>query len=577
MTVAGNRRITRTWRWPVWIALVGLLAFGTAAAVSWRCPFVPRIHDEFSQLLSADTLLHGRMANPRPEVWQPLQSFHIIMNPSYASKYPLGPGLLIAAGIFLLGSPVSGCWFAACICSSSICWMLAGVTNRRWAIFGGLLVAVHPAMQTSWSATLMSGWLTAAASALVLGALLRLRRRFSPIASVVLGMGVAMLALTRPYEGLVYTIVSAGILWCIWHRKPLARRMIDSVRISCLAIVPVGCALAITLLQNQATTGHWTRMPYQVHEQTYGVAPLFIFQHQRNPSMSPEEVPGTLRDYHYGWSLESYTARAGFTGWLLGITQSLYHIVSFWGLSCSLLPLAARPWSSRFRLLQLLFLAIVIQIMASSLVCWVFPHYLAPILPWLVVLSVIGLKHTLHSWKKSTVRKSSSSSPKRERGIQAIGDLGPIAVRIANARPRALWRQSPLVCGLLMWQLAFLSYAAYRLPFRGNREWAIRRHQMERQLLAMPGQHLVLVHYLPDHSFHEEWVYNRAAPAEAAVLWAHGEREEWNQQLISMYGQTHQIWHAYVGQRGPKLIAEDRLQSHFITAPTQASPNNASL
>jgi hypothetical protein len=40
------------------------------------------------------------------------------------------------------------------------------------------------------------------------------------------------------------------------------------------------------------------------------------------------------------------------------------------------------------------------------------------------------------------------------------------------------------------------------------------------QLEATPGGHLVLVHYQPDHSFYEEWVYNAADINNSKIVWA---------------------------------------------------------
>ena len=71
--------------WLFSILTAGVLAVAVAATVTSCVPHVPREHDEFCNLLLADTLLHGRLANPTPEMWQPLQSFHVIMQPSYAA------------------------------------------------------------------------------------------------------------------------------------------------------------------------------------------------------------------------------------------------------------------------------------------------------------------------------------------------------------------------------------------------------------------------------------------------------------------------------------------------------------
>ena len=498
-----------------------MVAFAMAAAVSWLLPFAPRVHDEFSYLLAADTVLHGRLSNPAPQLWQPFQSFHIVLQPSYASKYPLGLTLLVALGWGLFGTPVAGCWLAAGICASSITWMLAGLTSRRWAVLGGLLVACHPPLQLAWSQNLMSGWLTAAGSALLAGGVFRLRRRHSQLAAGISGLGIGILAITRPFEGLVATLLLSLVCWGLWHRRSLANKLWSIARAVPAASMPIATALSLILLQNWAVTGRLGQMSYQLHEQQYGVAPLFVFGQQQVPAMETlGQWPAVVRDFHYGWSLDSFRQRAGFVGWLKGIGESM---AVLWDLRIllTLLPLATIGWWGRFQLPQWLAAAAALQILVSASVCWVFLHYLAPVIPWLVALAALGLRRMFRVFVKA--KWVSVSQPQYFIGM------------------------------LLVAQTMLLVLHSLRNADDDLNAWARHRLRIAQELEQLPGQHLVLVHYSAGHNVHQEWVYNLADLKAAKVLWARGERSDWNSRLIDQYRATHSVWELAADEPVPSI------------------------
>lgn len=508
---------------------VGVVAFAMAAAVSWLLPFAPRVHDEFSYLLAADTLLHGRLANPAPQLWQPFQSFHILLQPSYASKYPLGLTLLIALGWGVWGTPIAGCWLAAGICASSITWMLAGLTSRRWAVLGGLLVACHPPLQLAWSQNLMSGWLTAAGSALLAGGIFRLRRRHSYVAAGISGVGVGLLAITRPFEGLVATVLLSLVCWGLWRGRSFANKLWSIAQAVPPASLPIAAALTLILVQNWEVTGRLSQMSYQLHEQQYGVAPLFVFGQQQVPAMEIQgEWPAVVRDFHYGWSLDSFHDRAGLVGWLKGVGESA---TVLWNLRILLilLPLVTIGWWGRFRLPQWLAAAVALQVLVSASVCWVFLHYLAPVIPWLVALAALGLRRVFRVF--------------------------------ANARWVSLSQPQHFVGMLLAAQTLLLVVHCLRNTDDELSVWARHRARIAQELEQLPGQHLVLVHYSEEHNSHREWVYNLADLDAAKALWARGERSDWNARLIERYRASHSIWELAADAPEPRLELKFRPES----------------
>ena len=171
---------------------------------------VPLVSDEFSHLLLADTLAHGRLANPTHPFWQHFESLHIIQQPHYVSNYFPGQALFLAAGIVALHSAWAGVLAGCAFFLLALYWALRGWMPARWALFGMLLAALRFGIASYWVNAYHGGFVPAAGGALVLGAFERLRRSPSLLNGAALGAGLAILATTRPFEGVAYAAALPG-------------------------------------------------------------------------------------------------------------------------------------------------------------------------------------------------------------------------------------------------------------------------------------------------------------------------------------------------------------------------------
>ncbi len=268
------------------VLTVGLLALVARAALMPVLPTrAPAVSDEFSYLLAADTFSSGRLTNPTHAMWTHFETMHVNQKPTYMSMYPPAQGLVLAAGQKLTGHPWAGVWFSSAVMCAAICWMLQGWLPPYWALLGGLIAVMRIGLFSYWVNSYWGGAVAATGGALLLGALPRIIKRQRAGDSLLLALGVAILANSRPYEGafLCLPVAVALIWWMRGAKRPRALILFGKV------IAPAGLTLALAAgamgYYNRQVTGDPLRMPYQVNRDSYVTGKYFVWD-SVNPSRS---------------------------------------------------------------------------------------------------------------------------------------------------------------------------------------------------------------------------------------------------------------------------------------------------
>ena len=370
----------RSW---LFVTLIGFIAFLGSAAVGLLVGISePKFHDEFSYLLAAETFAHGRLTNPTHPMWVHFESFHLIHQPTYMSKYPPAQGLALAAGQLMGGHPIIGVWPTFGLMCAAICWMLFAWVPPRWTIFGGVLVLINPVLGIAgyWAQSYWGGAVAATGGALVLGGTKRLMRQPSVCDSLLTGFGLAILANSRPFEGMLVSLPASIFLLIriVSQRRQEAWNSIGRIA------VPIFVVLTVTILAmgfyNLRVTGNPLRMPYQIHEETYG---MVHFLWQKLPPQ-PEYRHKVIRDFHTTYALSFYTSQRSVSGFLL---DGVYPVLSleFRALNIFLIPIIIAfpvliPWTFRNRWARRVLLIYFVLILSLLAATFKNMHYLAPIM-----------------------------------------------------------------------------------------------------------------------------------------------------------------------------------------------------
>ncbi|QDU07035.1 hypothetical protein [Gimesia aquarii] len=484
----------------------------------------PIVHDEYAYVLAADTFASGRLTNPTHPLWEHFESFHIIQRPSYQAKYPPGQGAALAIGQVLFGFPIVGAWLAMAAANGAIFWMLCGWVPRRWAVYGGFLSTLNATFLIMWGQSYWGGQVALLGGALLYGAYPRLKKKPQISTSFILGVGLIILANSRPYEGLLAALPIAIALLCWLFGK---QRPGWSVAVSRI-IIPIVAILIPAFLwmgyYNYRVTGSITTLPYQAWVDQYYPTSMEGLIFSAKKETASKEPPRII----YGYDSAAHQAEPKFELQFTSVKMSLFmkllrFDITYTG-SYVIILICFCGIGALFRKRETLFALLISMLL---IVCAVSqntsgnPHYIAPIGCLLILLQIQCLRY-VYQWKRNW------------------RPVGKMLVAIT------------LVLTALSTITMTASYANPN-PTTAFHSWATEKQQILKKLADMGGKHLILVKYNRDHNIHQEWVYNRADIDESKVIWARVLEPEKNKKLID-YFKDRSIWIIEVDQPEIRLI-----------------------
>jgi hypothetical protein len=503
--------------------------------------------DDFSYLLLGDTLAHFRLTNPAHPMHRFFETLFILQEPSYSSIYPLGPGLALAFGQLVFHEPWVGIAISLAAFTSLCYWMLRAWTTPGWALVGGALAVIEFGPFNHWMNTYWGGALAAAAGCLVFGSMPRLKNRWQIRDAILLGIGLAIHVLTRPFESIFLAFAVLLFFAPVVVKRVDLRPLLRAGSIAALMVLP---ALGLMLLHDKRVTGSWTMLPYALCRYEYGVPCTFTLQANPVPHREltiEQQTAYEVQSFVHGPSTDTI---GSFMERLTGRVR----FYRFFFLPPLYLVLPAFFWSFRDPRMRYVFFILLLFFVGTTIYPYFYAHYVAGVTCLFLLVTVVSLDNL-------------------SRLTLAHHLVGPDAVRLI----------------LFLCAAHFVFW--YGIQLSSNQEFSRDLEQYEtwdevnhgdpdgriavnNQLAKLPGKQLVFVRYWPKHEV-TEWVYNRADIDGQTAVFARDLGVAENEKLLSYYPDR-KAWLLEPDARPPKLSPYQpvQLQQPIATPaqPTELKP-----
>jgi hypothetical protein len=503
------------------ITLVMLMALvGHCAVYISRGAPEPRIHDEFSYLLGANTFVHGRLANPPHAHWQFFETMHVNQQPKYVSKYPPAQSLFLAAGQLIARKYYWGVVLSSVLFCGALVWALQAYVSPGWAVIGGVIAVLRFSLSSYWGNSYWGGFVAAIGGALLLGVAGRLpkcaeiTRRQRIGLSVLFGVGLLLLANSRPYEGFV--LAAVVLAYGGWQVRKMPLETAERWRSLVLPTTVVIFAGAMWMgFYFYKTTGSPLKMPYQVNDQTYAKAPAFVFE--REYPWNPVYRHARLQRFYAGWAYYTYLYERTGEGFKAGLQKHMYDLwIFFLGpiLTIPFLIGLAMAVRDRRRLLPLI--CVLAMLAGVAVETWTHPHYFAPATAAVCILVMAGLQSLWES---------------RRNAGQALAIAVVVTATILGGIRTSMASERADIC--------LADFGEVKPVFEGRGGVIALLHQF-------PGKHLVFERGVT--SVHVEYVYNTADIDSQEIVWAGDMGRDKDAELIAYYPDR-QVWVLDLQQR----------------------------